>query len=291
MNPNINLAHLKFFCDTITYGSLSEAAKMNFISQSAISQAIAKLEVIFGTTLINATRQKITPTPEGEIVFENAKNIFKNVQGLFDSIQKTRGEVVGNVSFATTKSLAMSLVSVFYKKIKQAFPLLKFQFEPGEMNFIRRSLKQEEVDFAIVVDGDIFQGYEKYSLKKGNLNLYQVKGSSPDLIKQGILIDHDNGLYVPQILDFLTKKKITPAVYDAIPSWDVLSYYTHLGYAVGFFPDYILLNNRFPNLEIHPLKTPPYEYEICAIYNKGTSLSKTAKTFLDSCKSILEEAN
>ena len=48
MNPAINLIHLKFFCDAVVYESITEAAKMNYISQSAVSQAITKLESIFG---------------------------------------------------------------------------------------------------------------------------------------------------------------------------------------------------------------------------------------------------
>jgi LysR family transcriptional regulator, carnitine catabolism transcriptional activator len=48
MNPLINLMHLKFFCDAVTFSSISEAAKRNYVTQSAVSQAIAKLEQILG---------------------------------------------------------------------------------------------------------------------------------------------------------------------------------------------------------------------------------------------------
>ena len=59
------------------------------------------------------------------------------------------------------------------------------------------------------------------------------------------------------------------------------------GIGIGFFPDYLLQDQRYPQLELHPLKHPPYEYQICAIYKKGDQLSRAAWAFLDILKEQL----
>ena len=280
MDPTINLTHLKFFCDAIVYESLSEAAKMNYISQSAISQAISKLESIFGVDLIFHNRQKLQMTPEGQIVFEQAKDVFKSVQNTFQKIHQSKKEVSGTLKFVTTNSLGMSFIAPMYKQFKQNIPHIDFKFRMGGLNLIRTALKREDVEFAIVVYDHNFDQFEKHSLKEGHLKLYQSSISDPKLIREGIFIDEEEGLYIKELKSHLNKKGYQKSVQDAVAGWEVAARFVELGMGVGFFPDYIISNDRYPNIIPHPLKTPSFKYEICAIYNKGIKLSRTAQLFL-----------
>ncbi len=281
MNPTINLIHLKYFTDAVVYESISEAAKMNYISQSAISQAITKLEAIFGVQLVFHNRQKLQVTEEGQAVFEQARLIFKTVQETFEKVNQTKQHSSGSLKFVTTKSLGMSFIAPSYKKIRQSLPFLNFKFRMGGLNLIRTALKREEAEFAIVVYDHNFDQFEKKLLKKGKLHLYQAKEAPADLIHQGVFIDDEDSLYVKELKEFLEEKGYQQPIQDAIAGWELTARFTQLNIGVGFFPDYIVSNNRYPNIEIHPLETPSFEYEICAIYNKGVRLSRTAQLFLD----------
>lgn len=44
---SLNLTYLKYFFDAVELGSLTASAKANFVTQSAISQGIIKLEYYF----------------------------------------------------------------------------------------------------------------------------------------------------------------------------------------------------------------------------------------------------
>jgi len=46
---SFNLQHLKYFYDTIRLKGVSQAALENHVSQSAVSQGIAKLEICLGS--------------------------------------------------------------------------------------------------------------------------------------------------------------------------------------------------------------------------------------------------
>ena len=281
MNPVINLLHLKFFCDAVMYESISEAAKMNYISQSAVSQAITKLETIFGVQLMFHNRQKLQVTDEGKVVFEQARVIFRNVQDTFEKVNLTKEEITGTLKFVTTKSLGMSFIAPSYKLIRQNLPSLNFKFRMGGLNLIRTALKREEVEFAIVVYDHNFDQFAKLPLKKGLLNLYHAKESSSDLIDQGVFVDDYDGMYVKELKDYLEERGYQQTLQDAIAGWELAARFTQLNIGVGFFPDYIVSNNRYPSIEIHPLEIPVFEYEICAIYNKGVKLSRTAQLFLE----------
>ena len=122
MKPSINLLHLRFFCDAVSCGSISEAAKNNYVTQSAVSQAIAKLEISLGIALLVHTRQKFQVTEEGKIVFEQARYIFKAVQNIHDSIKQNKETITGSLKFVSTNSLGMSFIADIYKKMRVEFP-------------------------------------------------------------------------------------------------------------------------------------------------------------------------
>jgi LysR family carnitine catabolism transcriptional activator len=281
MLPSINLLHLKFFCDAVIYRSVSESAKMNYVSQSAVSQAISKLEAIFGIELVFHYRQKLQVTDEGKIVFEQASKIFKTIQETFDKVNQTKNEIGGPLKFVTTKSLGMSFIASSYNQVKQNLPKLDFSFRMGGLNLIRTYLKREEAEFAIVVYDHNFDQFDKRQLKKGCLHLYQAKDAPDDLIDKGVFIDEYDGMYVKELKTFVEKMDDPLQIQKAIAGWELVARFTQLGIGVGFFPDYIVSNNRYPNIERHPLEIPNFEYEICAIFNKGAKLSRAANAILD----------
>lgn len=64
----MNFTRLHYFCDVARLHSFSQAAEENFISQTAISQQIAKLESELDVTLIDRTKLPIELTRIGEVV-------------------------------------------------------------------------------------------------------------------------------------------------------------------------------------------------------------------------------
>lgn len=284
MNETINLIHLKFFCDAVLYESISEASKKNYVSQSAVSQAITKLETVFGAQLVFLNRQKLQMTDEGKIVFEQAKNIFSAVKTTFDKVNETKEQLTGTLRFVTTKSLGMSHVAPWYREFKSRYPKVDFVFRMGGLNIIRTALKREEVEFAIVVYNEEFHQFEKYSLQKGVFNLYQSTDLDSEAIQEGVFVCEQDCMYVNELRQYMTGLGYENPIRESIAGWDIAARFTELNVGVSFFPDYVLATNRYPNIIVHPLKIPTYEYEICAIYNKGVKLSRAAKLFLEHLK-------
>lgn len=281
MNPLINLVHLKFFCDAVVYKSISEAAKMNYITQSAVSQAIHKLEIILGTPLVIHNRQKFQITDEGRIVFEQARHIFKAVQDTFDKVNQTKEEITGLLKFVTTKSLGMSFLAPTYLQVRQNLPRVDLKFRMGGLNLIRTALKQEEAEFAIVVYDHNFTQFAKHPIRKGRLHLYHETDTPYQLLEDGIYVDDLEGMYIKELQEHVESTENASLKMQAIAGWELVARFTDLKIGIGFFPDYIVSNGRYPNIKIYPYETPPFEYEICAIYNKGTQLSRTALAFID----------
>lgn len=281
MQPLMNLLHLKFFRDAVLYNSLSEAAKVNFVTQSAVSQGIDKLEKILGTQLIQGhAKQKFQLTNDGKIVFEQIRHVFKSIQNIHDGINQNREAVTGALRFVTTKSLGMSFIAPSYKLIKEHFPQLEMSLKLGGLNYIRNAIKEGDVEFGIVVYDQNFSQFVKHPLRKGKFHLYQNINHSKNYVEEGILVNEYKGPYVNELREFLDAHS-NLRIRAELSGWEIVARFTELNLGIGFFPDYIMANDRYSNIRIYPLELPPYEYEICAIYNRGEALSRAAQAFIE----------
>lgn len=278
----INLHHLKFFCDAVVCKSVSEAAKMNYVTQSTVSQAIIKLEKVLGTGLVVHSRQKFQVTEEGQILFDQARHIFKTVQDIRDKINLNKEAPSGDLKFVSTHSLGMSFVAPSYRKMRENLPGVNLNFRLGGLNFIRNSLRQGAAEFAIVVYDQNFSQFSKHQLKKGTFRLYQHKKAPHHLIENGILVDDLEGMYVNDLREYFTQSdRVHLKISKDVSGWDFVARFVEMNIGIGFLPDYVVDSDRFPTIKPHPLKIPPFEYEICAIHNKGEKMSRAAVAFLD----------
>lgn len=277
MNPLINLTHLKFFCDAVTYSSITEAAKMNYVTQSTVSQAIIKLEKILGIQIVSHSRQKFQITSEGQILFEQARHIFKSIQDTFEKIHQNKEIITGDLKFVSTNSLGMSFIAPSYKKMRTNLPQINISFRVGGLNYIRNTLRNGEAEFAIVVYDQDFSQFSKYVLQKGKFNLYQNLEAPHHLIENGILVDYFEGMYVNDLREQCPELKIMTET----AGWEVAARFTEMNIGIGFFPDYIVANGRYPTIKPHPTTIPHFEYQICLIHNKGQKLSRAASLFID----------
>lgn len=282
MNPLINLAHLKFFCDSVACNSITEAAKNNDVSQSTISQAIAKLERVLGANLIAYPRQKFQLTSEGEILFEQARHIFKTVHDLQEKIKSNQEKVSGSLKFACTNSLGMSFIAPSYKRMLENTPDVEMNIQLGNLTFIKNALMANEVEFAVVVFDPAFSEFSKHPLQKGKFHLYQNADVPHYLIEKGILVDFRDGMFVEELQEYFLYSLNSPLkIQAALGGWEVVARFTEQNIGVGFFPDYLVANGRYPNFRKNSICIPSFEYEIAVVYHKGTSLSKPASAFID----------
>lgn len=62
----MNIENLKMFCLVVDEGSISQAARLSFVSQPAVTRQIRQLENFYGTLLFDRTEGKLTVTETGK---------------------------------------------------------------------------------------------------------------------------------------------------------------------------------------------------------------------------------
>lgn len=278
MTPQINLIHLKYFFDAVSSGSVSQAARNNFVSQSAISQGIMRLEVALKVSLTTHQKQGISVTEEGRIVYNESKKIFAAMEELQNRLNDLKGEITGTVKFACTNAIAQFYIANYYMEIKRTFPKISLKFTRGGLNYLHNQLREEEVSFIIALDSPEFSNYDKVVLKQGYFKLYRRKEGS---ISDCIFFDHYENEEVKEFFcRYNNKYKKEIPSHEALSSWGMVERFVQNGAGIGYLPDFILSGNDL--IEEVDMRVSLIRYEICAFKLKGSVLTR-------SCSAVVEE--
>ena len=101
----MNLHVMKTFCDLVDTGSFSRAADSNYISQSAVSQQVAKLEDELGVPLVVRGGVRIEATGAGKAFYQGAKSILRRYEQLLGRVKSVSDEVRGVLRVGTIYSV------------------------------------------------------------------------------------------------------------------------------------------------------------------------------------------
>lgn len=88
----MNIESLQYFHDVATLKSISKAASMSHISQSALSQQLSKLEETLGVTALNRSNKGVELTREGELILNYAKELLNTYKNLGQELENIKSE-------------------------------------------------------------------------------------------------------------------------------------------------------------------------------------------------------
>jgi DNA-binding transcriptional LysR family regulator len=281
MNDLVNLTNLKYFCDAVRLGGVSASAKANFVTQSAISQGISKLEKSLGLSLVAHHPKCFRLTPQGEMLFNQALDILKRAAELKGKLLQKEDENLGALDFACTYSFAVAVIPQYLKKFRNQYPQVKINFRTGKNEHIKRMLMQGTIDFGILPDEGDLEMFEKLDIYSGHLRLYASKDvcvKNPESLgfilaepvcKERILLDDS----------YSKKYGKEPLGILEVGSWEVMTNLVAEGMGIAYLPDYIM-RRRENCLQEVDLGLELHSYNISAFYPAGMELRKSSKIFL-----------
>src|SRR5690348_10845002 len=106
----LHLGRLRVLCEVVRHGSFSAAAESLSYTQSAVSQAIARLEAETGATLIIRDRRGVRPTDAGATLVEHAQEILARVEAAEDDVAAVLGLRSGRLRVASFPSAGATLM-------------------------------------------------------------------------------------------------------------------------------------------------------------------------------------
>lgn len=276
----MNLFFLKYFHDTVKLKSVTAAASANFVTQSAISQGISQLEKTLSVKLLTHKRNSIKITPEGEAVFERSLIIFREVEKLKSLLKQNQDEYVGQLSFACSHSLALSVLPELLTKFQKIAPLVTPRVIFGHTGLIKNWIKQGEIEFGLVLDNDDLSSFSLELISSGAFRFFQSCLRPQDLpIKSCLFPPARAEVHLIKQL-FFKKFGYEIETEMEICSWEVIAKLIALTSSVGFIPDYVAWgSDKLNSIQLTKLDLN-IPYQLYAAYPLNEELSRNAKLFL-----------
>jgi len=89
----IDISKLKTFVTVAELGSFSKASEILYITQPAVTQQIKALEKTVGAKLFQRQGGKMVLTEEGKRIYEIAKALLVNYEGLMEEIARMKKDL------------------------------------------------------------------------------------------------------------------------------------------------------------------------------------------------------
>ena len=147
---SMQIESLKIFCDLAETESFTKAAKINAVTQSAVSQQISSLEKNFKSLLIERSKKKFRLTREGQVLYEYSKQISQIYQGLFSKLQEIKDIISGTIRVATIYSIGLHDLPFYLKKFLKAYPTVNVHVEYRRSNQVYEDVLSNVVDLGLV---------------------------------------------------------------------------------------------------------------------------------------------
>jgi DNA-binding transcriptional LysR family regulator len=165
---------LKIFCDLVETQSFSQAAELNFVTQSAVSQQVRGLEEKFKRRLLERVRgrREMRLTNEGETFYQECRNVVAAYVKLQESMRSLDGAVSGTVRVATVYSIGLHELPHIVRRFMALYPGAKIDLEYSRTTRIVRD----------VLNGTMELGVVAYPERKRGLTIVPLPGDRLVLI-------------------------------------------------------------------------------------------------------------
>ena len=147
----MKLHALKALVAAIEQGSLRAAARSLGVSQPALTKLVRELEIELAAPLLERHSQGVRPTPQGQVLFEHALKVSRELASATDQIQQLSGQMRGEINVAAVPVAMMLLIPETLRTYSRAFTDIRLRI--SEELFVEQLQKLRNGQVDLVVGG------------------------------------------------------------------------------------------------------------------------------------------
>jgi DNA-binding transcriptional LysR family regulator len=146
----MHIETLRIFCDLAAMESFSKTAEKHLLSQSAVSQQLAQLELSHKCQLVNRKKRPIELTKEGRLLYQAAKDIIDRYEQLTSELNALKSSASSRINVAAIFSIGMHALPKYVKKFLTSYPDVNVHIEYLSADKIYESVLAGDIDIGLV---------------------------------------------------------------------------------------------------------------------------------------------
>jgi DNA-binding transcriptional LysR family regulator len=146
----MHIETLKIFCDLADSRSFSKTAEKHLLSQSAISQQLAQLELSHKCQLIARKKRPIELTTDGQVFYKAAKDILERYDQLKSELNALKTGIETRINVAAIFSIGMHSLPDYVKKFMLRYPNVNMHIEYFRADKVGELVLNGEFDIGLL---------------------------------------------------------------------------------------------------------------------------------------------
>ena len=143
---NTDLELYRVFCEVVKHKNISKTAESMYISQSAITQSIQKLENILGGKVFYRNKTGVELTEEGRNLYEYIKDSIETMSNAENLFSRYVNLEKGKIRIGGGNSLVLSLITEPIMEFMKLYPDIEMTIENGVTSSLVQKLANGEFD-------------------------------------------------------------------------------------------------------------------------------------------------
>lgn len=146
----MHVENFKIFSDLVESESFSRAAKLNGITQSAVSQQLRAMEKHFNILIVDRSQKQFRLTREGKKLYDSAKEILYLYDKLNSELQEMKKVISGTIHISTVYSIGLHELPPYVKAFLGAYPDVNIRVEYRRANMVYEDILSNSIDLGLV---------------------------------------------------------------------------------------------------------------------------------------------
>jgi DNA-binding transcriptional LysR family regulator len=146
----VALTNLRLIRDVAHHRSVSKAAHLNEITQSAASQRIRELETRLGVELFDHSRRPLTATAAGRLYLDYCRDVLRRHDELEAALRELRKDARGTVRLAAIYSVGLSEMSEIEARFAKRFPDAELRVSYLRPEKVHEAVIEDKADIGLM---------------------------------------------------------------------------------------------------------------------------------------------
>lgn len=285
----MNIETLRLIYDLMESQNFSKTAKKIGISQSAVSQQLAQLEMRHNCQFFDRKTRPIEPTPEGRALYRAARDILERYDGLVSEL-RDMNKSHGRINIGAIFSIGMYSLQPYVSYFMSNYPNTNVSVQYSSYLEIYRRVLKGELDLGIIAYAKSLRDIDVYPFVEEPLKLVTAPDHRfADMKKVDIhklsgedFIAFEKEVPTRQLIDeILDRYNVKPRIIQEFDNTETIKRAVEIGAGVSILPETTLQTE----VKNRTLKATDFEQgkmmrPTNIIARKGKSFSRLEKTLL-----------
>lgn len=290
----MRLSHLKVVRDIGQTNSISLAAKINKISQSAASQLLQQLEKQLAIELIDRTERPLKLTAAGRLYVSTCRDILRRYSELESKLESLRQELAGTIRVASIYSIGLYQMARMKEHFEKEHLNARIHLEYMRPEKVYQAVAEDLADLGLVSYANSSKQLQAIPWRMERMvlvchpshHLAKKRSLQPTDLEGEEFVSFDPDLSIRKALDrFFREHNVSRKIVLEFDNIQMIKEALVIGSGISILPERTVRHEAIEGrLVTLPLEASGLERPVSIIHRRSKKFSPAVNRFLDFLK-------